>query len=174
MRPLTWQIRDRMNLLWIVFCLVMAAIGLVPVLWDQMTTALVLWVGLMLIQAGFYATMREVSVTVDRTGITKTLGNQTWVARWTDITEARLRIFWGSTQLIVVTTDVVGDWGLSNKLLGLGRVPRDGQAVEVDPTLVGGPGEGSGAARHQPGSVIRTPCCASCAVRIRRGRGPLA
>lgn len=136
MRELTWQINDRANLLWIIACLVVAGIGLIPFLWNQMTTGLMLFVGLMVIQAGFYATMRRVTVTVDRAGITKKLGHETWLARWGDITEARLRIIWGSTQLILTTTEAVGDWGISNKLIGFGRVPREGQAVQVDPTLL--------------------------------------
>lgn len=130
---LSWQIDDRINRVWVIVCLVLAGIGLLPLLWEQMTTALLLWVGLLLIQAWFYSRMRKVSVTVDGTGITKELGHETWTAHWPEITRARLRLIYGSTQLILVTTTAVGDWGFSNKLFGWGRVPREGQAVQVDP-----------------------------------------
>lgn len=128
-----WALTDRMNRVWMWVCVVLATAGILPILWDRFSIPLMVVVGMLVVQVWYLSSTRTVRVSVDGSGITKWLGNQSWTARWEDITSARLQSCLGSTQLVLETTEQLADWSISNKLLGLGRVPANGQAVQVDP-----------------------------------------
>lgn len=128
---LAWSLTDRMNRIWMSFCLVLASAGMIPFLLDRMSVLMMVAVGLLLVQAWHHSRMRTVTVTLDPVGITKQLAHRTWVVRWADVVSARLVTCWGSTQLVIRTAEPLAGWSFSDRPLG--RLPRGTRAAQVDP-----------------------------------------
>ena len=130
---LTWTITDRANRVWFYLFLAAGVVGGAAILWVAQPAlwAMVL-VGLMLFQAWRLALDKTVTVTVDETGITKTIGRETWHRDWSEAGRAELREVWGTHQLVLLDADATPqEWSYSNRLSGLARIGRGALAAQV-------------------------------------------
>lgn len=123
-----WRLADRGNMLGFAACLAAATVLVVPLFAGEESVVLMIAVLVLLSQAWRLGLARQLRARVDDIGITKELGPKQWRLAWTDVSDARLITFLGSTQLVLTTADV-GRWSISDRLAG--RVGVHGRAVQV-------------------------------------------
>ncbi len=123
-----WRLADRGNMLGFAACLAAATVLVVPLFAGEQSVVLMIAVLVLLSQAWRLGLARQLRARVDDIGITKELGPKQWRLAWTDVSDARLITFLGSTQLVLTTADV-GRWSISDRLAG--RVGVHGRAVQV-------------------------------------------
>lgn len=131
---MTWTLTDRVTRVLFFSTVVLACIGLVPLLMGQNSLLLMVGVLILFSQAWRFAMARQVRVQIDDTGISKTIGARTWHLSWAQARQAELVRFLGTDQL-VVSTDTKTSWNGSDKLLVSLRPEQ--VAVQVPAGLLG-------------------------------------
>lgn len=129
---MTWAVTDRVTRINFYGCLVLATVGVIPLVMGSNSWILMIGTLLLLAQAWRLAMSRQVRARVDETGITKMVGRRVWRLDWPQVRAARLRTFLGSTQL-VVDTDDDQPWSSSNRLYLL--LKRSEVALQVPAAL---------------------------------------
>lgn len=140
---MTWAISDRVTRINFYCCLVLASLGVIPLVLGSNSWILMIGTLLFLAQAWRLAMSRQLRARIDETGITKMVGRHLWRLDWPQVRAVRLRSFLGSTQL-VVETDGDQPWNSSDRLYLL--LNRTQLALQVPPALV--PDLGSLLAQH--------------------------
>jgi hypothetical protein len=130
--PLTWTGTDLATRIWFYLHLGAVVVGGALVVWADFSIALAVLVALLLFQTWRLANEKLVTVTIDGTGVTKTLGRDTWHRDWSDVSGARLRRVLGSHQLVLAgAASTPQEWSFSIKLFCLARIGRGALAVQV-------------------------------------------
>lgn len=125
---LTWTVTDRATRITFYGCLALAALALVPVLAGDPSIPLMVLVLVLVYQAWRLAIARNVVVSMDEGGITKTVGARTWRLAWEQVTAVQLIRLLSADQLVVRTTDAIA-WNPSDKLFW--KLGRTEAAVQV-------------------------------------------
>ncbi len=112
---LTWTITDRATRVLFYGCLLLAAGALAAILAGDVSMPLMALALILVYQAWRLALARQVTVLLDETGITKTVGSRTMRLPWEQVTAVRFDRFLGSVQLVLRTVEG-SSWNASDKL----------------------------------------------------------
>jgi hypothetical protein len=130
---MSWAITDRVTRVNFYLVLLGAAAALAPVLVDRISLILMAAVLMLVYQAWRLAMARQVQVTIDDTGIRKTIGTRTWHLDWAQAQSAQLNRFLGTDQLVLSTGEPTR-WNSSDKLYFV--LSGNQVAVQVPPSLL--------------------------------------
>jgi hypothetical protein len=132
---MNWAITDRITRTNFYATLVLAGLALAPLLFDRYSLILMAAALVLVYRAWRLAIARQVRVTIDQTGISKTIGGRSWHLNWQQVTAVGLARWLGGAQL-VLDLDSEAGWSSSDKLYF--RLRRNQVAIEVPDALVPG------------------------------------
>jgi hypothetical protein len=132
---MNWAVTDRITRVNFYATLAVAALGMVPLLMDRISWIMMAAVLILVYRAWRLAIARQVRVSIDPTGIRKTIGPRTWHLAWSQVSAARLAPWLGTTQ-VVLDLDSDTSWNSSDKLYY--RLRRNQVAVQVPEAMLPG------------------------------------